>query len=132
MRLSRGWRRRNNLAGQQEEQRQSTAIAVASLADTGRNYGRNYMAAVLQLQGHKARFDDITDELRQQNPDSTSNRKPGKGKRQPRAEFINASTTTAWASVIPETITRGRLWMAGATCCPPRRGSYGQQRAQRR
>jgi hypothetical protein len=60
MRLSRGWRRRNNLAGQQEEQRQSIAIAVASLADTGRNYGRNYMAAVLRLQGHKARFDDIT------------------------------------------------------------------------
>jgi hypothetical protein len=42
-RLSQGWRRRNRLAEQQEEQRRTTAEAVANaLGSGGRNYGRNY------------------------------------------------------------------------------------------
>jgi hypothetical protein len=89
-RLSQGWRRRNRLAEQQEEQRRTTADAVANaLASGGRNYGRNYMSTALRLEGHRARFDDIAHELQRQDPDSASRRKPGKGNRQRRTEFIN-------------------------------------------
>jgi hypothetical protein len=89
-RLSQGWRRRNNLPTQQEEQRQSTADAVTSaLTDAGRSYGRNYMATALRLKGHKARFDDITDELRRQGPDSTTHRKPGKGNLESNGFFVS-------------------------------------------
>jgi hypothetical protein len=63
-RLSQGWRRRNRLAAQQEEQRRTTAGAVANaLASGGRNYGRNYMSTALRLEGHRAQFDDIAHEL---------------------------------------------------------------------
>ena len=63
-RLSQGWRRKNRLADQQEEQRRTTAEAVANaLASGGRYYGRNYMSTALPLEGHRARFDDIAHEL---------------------------------------------------------------------
>jgi hypothetical protein len=96
-RLSQGWRRRNRLAEQQEEQRRTTTEAVTNaLASGGRNYGRNYMSTALRLEGHRARFDDIAHELQRQDPDSASRRKPGKGNRQRRAEFINPGPDHLW------------------------------------
>jgi len=87
-RLTNNWRRRDRQPEQREEQRQQTAAPVADLMkDSGRNCGREYLTTALQLQGHRARYLHIAAELRQQDPESSANRKPGKGQR--RVEFIN-------------------------------------------
>ena len=67
------WRRRNVDTEQREEHRQQTGLAVTEpLRDSGQNYGRNYLTTTLRLQGRRARKDDVGAELRQQDPDSTS------------------------------------------------------------
>jgi hypothetical protein len=96
-RLTHGWRRRNVDPGQREEHRQQTGLAITELIrDSGRNYGRNYLTTALRLQGHRARKGDVEAELRQQDPNSTTNRKPVRGQRHRRAEFINPGLDHLW------------------------------------
>jgi len=54
------------------------------------------MTAALRITGHRARQEDIAAELRQQDPDNVARRKPGKGNRQRRAEFINPGPDHLW------------------------------------
>ena len=54
------------------------------------------MLTALRLEGHRARIKDIADELQNQASDATSHRKPGKGNRQRRAEFINPGPDHLW------------------------------------
>ena len=96
-RLANGWRRRDRLPEQQEEQQQQTADAVADLiSDSGRNFGQRYLTTALRLQGHRARHHHVAAELRQQDPESAAHRKPGKGRRHRRAEFINPGPDHLW------------------------------------
>jgi hypothetical protein len=64
--------------------------------DSGRNYGREYLTTALRLQGHRARHHHVTAELQQQDPDGSARRKPGKGLRHRRAEFINPGPDHLW------------------------------------
>ena len=90
-RLANGWRRRNNNPEQQLQQRQDTrqVVAEAIAEGTTRNYGRNHLMAALRIHhSHRARQDDVIEELRLQDSTASERRRLGRGKRKHRSEFI--------------------------------------------
>ena len=90
-RLANGWRRRNNNPEQQLQQRQDTrqVIAEAIAEGTTRNYGRNHLMTALRIHhSHRARQDDVIEELRLQDSTASERRRLGRGKRKRRSEFI--------------------------------------------
>ena len=90
-RLANSWRRRNNDLKQQERQRQATRQAITNSRSEGttRNYGREHLSAALRTHlSHRARHDDVREELRLQDSTATEQRRPGQSKRKRRAGFI--------------------------------------------
>jgi len=99
VRLAHGWRRRDNMAEQQDEQQAETFAIIAEALQEGtiRCYGRQYVRTYLSVHlGHRARDDDVRDALFHLDPVGTAARRPDTRRRH-RGEYIVSGPDFVWS-----------------------------------
>ena len=99
VRLAHGWRRRDNMAEQQDEKQAETFAIIAEALQEGtiRCYGRQYVRTYLSVHlGYRARDDDVRDALFHLDPVGTAARRPDTRRRH-RGEYIVPGPDFVWS-----------------------------------